>query len=545
MKEIFKEQFTFRAVIIGCAGCVVLTMSSLYVALKLGALPWPIVFTALVSMFFLKLLKRGNTGEINVTHTIMSAGAMTAGALAFTIPGIFILNPAAHVNILPLLIVTLGGVVLGLIFTALIREYFIEIKPLPYPMGQAAADTVIAGDAGGRKSKILFSSCGLAGIFTFLRDGLAVFSGKTIFPAALLSSKMSEWGSITGIWLSPMLVSIGYIIGPVFIGIWFLGAILGDFGILVASVKLDFFDGATAQKIKSSLGIGLMIGTGVGIILRGILLQLKRIKLPVFEKTVHTKKIISLRPASLALVLIAVAFVYICDIAVIPSLIIIAGTALTTIIAAQLVGQSGINPMEIFGIVIMLAVKAIYPAGEVAAFFTAAIIAIATGLTGDVMNDFKAGAIMNTSPKAQWLGECVGGLLGAFVALGMFFIVLKAYGASAFGNHEFFPAPQASAVAAMVGGIPHVESFWLGLILGAVLYTAGLPVMTLGLGVYLPFYLSATAFLGVVLRLAAEKIAPNWSKKEDGMIIASGCLGGEAVVGVILALIQAFRGIFA
>lgn len=48
----FKEQLTVRGMIIGALGAVVLTMSSMYVALKLGALPWPIIFVALVSMFF-------------------------------------------------------------------------------------------------------------------------------------------------------------------------------------------------------------------------------------------------------------------------------------------------------------------------------------------------------------------------------------------------------------------------------------------------------------------------------------------------------------
>ncbi|MEG2200510.1 MAG: OPT/YSL family transporter, partial [Anaerovorax sp.] len=81
--------FTLRGMIIGSIGAIVLTMSSMYVALKLGALPWPIIFVALVSMFFLKLFGNTNINEINATHTAMSAGAMTAGGLAFTLPGIY------------------------------------------------------------------------------------------------------------------------------------------------------------------------------------------------------------------------------------------------------------------------------------------------------------------------------------------------------------------------------------------------------------------------------------------------------------------------
>lgn len=68
----FKEQFTVRGMVIGSIGAAILTMSSMYVALKLGALPWPIIFVALVSMFCLKLLGNTNINEINVTHTVMS-----------------------------------------------------------------------------------------------------------------------------------------------------------------------------------------------------------------------------------------------------------------------------------------------------------------------------------------------------------------------------------------------------------------------------------------------------------------------------------------
>ena len=121
-----KNQLTARGIAIGAAGAIIITTSSMFVALKLSSLPWPIIFVALVSMFGLKAIGNTNLREINVTHTIMSAGAMVAGGLAFTLPGIFILNPQAQVSMWKLLLLTFGGVCLGLIFTALIRKYFIE-----------------------------------------------------------------------------------------------------------------------------------------------------------------------------------------------------------------------------------------------------------------------------------------------------------------------------------------------------------------------------------------------------------------------------------
>ena len=56
----FKEQFTLRGMIIGTIGAMIITTSSMYVALKMGALPWPIIFVALVSMFSLKICGHTN-----------------------------------------------------------------------------------------------------------------------------------------------------------------------------------------------------------------------------------------------------------------------------------------------------------------------------------------------------------------------------------------------------------------------------------------------------------------------------------------------------
>lgn len=542
----FREQFTVRGMIIGATGSMVLTCSSMYVALKLGALPFPIIFVALISMFFLKALGKTNINEINVTHTTMSAGAMTAGGLAFTIPGIYMLDPGADVSFLDLLLVVLGGVLLGLIFTALIRKYFVETKALPYPMGQAAAETLIVGDEGGKKAITLFSSLGIAAIWTFFRDKLLLI--PSLLPGSATTSNLATtYGIIPAIWASPMLISVGYIVGPVFIGVWFLGAVLGNFGIVVGGTSWGWWDLATAKGIQSSLGIGLMVGTGVGIIVKGILPKAKEIFGPMFSKSNYENdgSIVNLRWAPILMVLLVVLYTFVTDMPFVASVIAILGVWLATAMSAQTVGQSGINPMEVFGIIILLAAKAVSQIGQTEAFYVAAIVAIACGLVGDVMNDFKAGYILKSNPKAQWFGECIGGIVGAFVAVGIFYAILIAYGPESFGAQDGFIAPQAGAVAAMVGGIPSMTWFLIGLVVATILYIINFPVMTLGLGVYLPFYLSATAFVGGLVRFIVMKAFPKYEARGTGSIIASGLLGGEAVVGVIIALTQAIPALLA
>lgn len=296
----------------------------------------------------------------------------------------------------------------------------------------------------------------------------------------------------------------------------------------------------TAASVKSSLGIGLMVGTGIGILLKGILPKAKEIFGPMFSKKSLGDAIVPMRWAPIVMVLAAFLFTGILKMGVIASIITILGVWLATAMSAQCVGQSGINPMEIFGIIVLIAAKAVSSIGQTEAFFVAAIVAVACGLVGDVMNDFKAGYILKTDPKAQWYAEVVGSLIGAAVSVGVLYVILKAYGPSAFGS-EAFPAAQASAVAAMVGGISHMPAFITGLVLAVILYFVNFPVMTLGLGVYLPFYMSATAFIGGALRFILDKFAPKAEKSGTGSIVASGVLGGEAIVGVVIALIVAVQ----
>lgn len=537
----FKRQLTWRGIAIGCIGSVILTCSSMFIALKISSLPWPIFFVALVSMFSLKLCGNTNLNEINVAHTTMSAGAMVAGGLAFTLPGIWMNDPTAQVSTGKLLVITLGGLLLGLVFTALIRKHFIERAQLPYAMGQAAAETVAVGDEGGKKAGWLFGAIGASGVFTFFRDQtfFPKLAGK--LPSMKLSAKMQSYGSFGGVWFSPMLISIGYIVGPVVIGVWFIGALIGDLGILIGGQTLGVWSAAQAADIKSSLGIGMMVGCGAGILIKEILPNIKSVFGPMFRKELVGDSIVPIHWAPVLLVVLGVLFTVVLGLPPLASVITILGAWLASSMSAQCVGQSGINPMEIFGITILLAAQAVCKMDSSSAIYVAAIVAVAAGLTGDIMNDFKSGHILNSDPKAQWIGEYIGGVFGALSSVTVIVIILRAYGPGAFGDPTLFPAAQAGAVAAMAKGIANVPAFVIGLLIAVVLYLLKVPVMTLGLGVYLPFYLSATVAIGGALRFAVEKLAPGFAKKDTGTVIASGLLGGESIVGVVIAIVSALQ----
>ncbi len=550
-----REQLKPAGIVVGCAGCVIITASSVYTALKMGALPWPTIFTSITALVVLRALGRKSLNEANITQVIMSAGSMVAGGLAFTIPGIWMLGLDEQVGLPQLLAVALAGTLLGLVCTALIRRRFVEESDLEYPIGTAAAQTLLASSAGGATGKKLFGSMALAGIWCALRDVAGVV------PAMIAALPIP--GVNFALYNSPMLCSVGFLVGGAAVAFWFAGALIGNFGIVVGGSAAGLWDVATAQGIVSSLGMGLMMGSGLGVVIKDILPKaadyLKRGRAAgtgtaqdADDKPGLLGSLSRMDAGALGLFTAAAACLacLVLGLSPIAAVVVVALAFVTTIMSAQSVGQTGIDPMEIFGLIVLLAIAAMGEHNQVKLFFVAAIIAIACGLAGDVMSDFKTGAIIGTNPRDLWRGQAIGSLLGCIVSVAVMAALLGAYGADAFGPGKLFVSAQASVVATMVSGIPSIAAFGIGIIAGIALYCLGIPSMMLGLGIYLPFYMSLTAAVGALIKAVYDRIGDGrataadaeTTHEESGIIVASGILGGESIVGVIIALVSVASG---
>ena len=540
----WRGQLSPVGIAIGCLGCVIITASSVYTALKMGALPWPTIFTSIVALFLLRAFGHRSLNEANVTQIVMSAGSMVAGGLAFTIPGIWMLGLADEVSWVEMLVVALSGTLLGLVCTAAIRRRFVDESDLEYPIGTAAAETLMATETGGVTGKRLFGSMGLAGLWCVARDALGWMP--------TLVAQLPIPGVSFAIYNSPQMLSVGFLVGGFAVAFWFLGALVGNFGIIVGGSSAGLWDVTTAQGIVSSLGMGLMMGSGIGVVLKDILphaAHVLRGKRSAGEAAANSGWS-RLERGTLALMVAAAALLVCIGLGLGPvvAVVVVLLAFVTTIMSAQSVGQTGIDPMEIFGLIVLLAVAAFSSASQVQLFYVAGVVAVACGLAGDVMSDFKTGAIIGTSPRAVWMGQAVGALLGTVVAVAVLVTLFSAYGPGAFGSGQMFVSAQASVVATMVSGIPSVPGFVIGLLGGIALYWAGLPAMMFGLGVYLPFYMSLTATLGAVVRWVYERVCRARGvadSEEKGVVAASGVLGGESIVGVVIALASVVSGLAA
>lgn len=556
----WRGQISAAGILIGCIGCAIITASSVYTALKMGALPWPTIFTSITALVLLRAAGRTSLNEANVTQIIMSAGSMVAGGLAFTIPGVWMLGLDAELSWIEIGGVALAGTLLGLVCTALIRRRFVEESDLEYPIGTAAAETLMASRAGGATGKRLFGSMAAAGIWCALRDLAGVI------PAMIGALPIP--GVAFGIYNSPMLLSVGFLVGGAAVAFWLAGGLIANFGIIVGGSAAGLWDVASAQGIVSSLGMGLMMGSGIGVVVRDIL--------PAAFRSAHNgrrdddhanapARTYGKLDRSVLALLVAAAALLVClvlGLSPIACAVVVALAFVTTIMSAQSVGQTGIDPMEIFGLIVLLVIAALGESDQVRLFFVAGVVAVACGLASDVMSDFKTGKIIGTDPRAMWIGQAIGALIGCAVSVAVMCALLNAYGADAFGPGKLFVSAQASVVATMVSGIPSVSAFALGLVAGVALYCLGIPSMMLGLGVYLPFYMTLSASLGAAVKIAYDRVASirntrasgnvaanantdagETSHEETGIIVASGVLGGESIVGVIIALASVASGL--
>lgn len=532
------EQLSLRSLIIGALGSCVITASSMYIALKMSALPWPTILVALLSMSVLKLMGKTTLNEINITQTAMSAGAMVAGGIAFTLPGLWITkawdsSSFTTANFLKVLAIAVGGTVIGSVVSSLLRYRFVENQALPYPIGQAAAESLKVGDEGGIKSLILLVSLGLSAVYTYIKDYL------------LLVPQILFGKSGFGFYNSPMAIGIGYIIGPLYTGVWFLGAIVSYALIIPFGPMLGLFkDTAAATAFAQTIGIGILVGTGFGVIISLVYNSLKNIIKNRTERkadiTQNNGKSLFNKSRILVVVFTALTFVFTIasGLNFVTSLLLIIGVYITATMAATLTGQTGINPMEIFGIIVLLAIRFFVNVNTVDAFVIAAFVAVASGYSGDLFNDYKAGAVLGSNPKALLISQVFGGIIGAVVATVSLFALIKQYGGV--GGETGLTAGQAFGVTTMVKGLGDPIVIAVGALIGAVLYLVGAPSATLGLGIYLPFFISSTVFVGGVIRIITDKLFRKSS--ESGTVVASGFLGGEGITGVAIAIFKMIAG---
>ncbi len=210
-----------------------------------------------------------------------------------------------------------------------------------------------------------------------------------------------------------------------------------------------------------------------------------------------------------------------------------------------------------------------------AIFTTSAVVAVAS-ISNDNLQDLKTGWLVGATPWRQQVALLIGCAVGAAVIPPVLELLYNAYGfagalpRAGMDVGQALAAPQATLMTAIATGIFTHQLNWnmvlIGIALGAVLIAideilrrrpgpARLPVLAVGIGIYLPPTVSSALVVGAVLSwflVRAErrralargddvKVALEHAERR-GTLLASGLIVGESLVGVLLAAVIGLSG---
>lgn len=224
-------------------------------------------------------------------------------------------------------------------------------------------------------------------------------------------------------------------------------------------------------------------------------------------------------------------------------------------VSSRIVGLVGVtsNPTSGMAIATLLGTSLLFAAlgwtddtGRIAALSIGAVVAIAASIAGDTSQDLKTGFLLGATPSRQQAGELIGVLTAGFFVCASILLLENAYG---FGSEEL-PAPQAHMMALVVDGVLQAEIPWSFVLVGVGLALAAelirIPSLAFAVGVYLPITTMTPIFIGGMIRKILESRQPDVGAKdrvrEQGVLYASGLIGGDGIMGVGIAFWAGIAG---
>lgn len=212
--------------------------------------------------------------------------------------------------------------------------------------------------------------------------------------------------------------------------------------------------------------------------------------------------------------------------------------------------------------------------GTVVAIGCMVVIGAALSISNDTMQDLKVGQIVGATPWKQQLMLILGVSVSAFVIPPILQLLYNAYGIGGvfprpnMNPAQMLSAPQAGLMATVAQGAFSHNLQWGMIGIGALIavicvvideylkknHGTRLPVLAVGLGIYLPLDSSIPVVIGGLLsyiiqsrlnRLYPQKTPENDVKisvhRHRGLLLACGIVAGASLMGVVLAIPFALR----
>jgi putative OPT family oligopeptide transporter len=253
--------------------------------------------------------------------------------------------------------------------------------------------------------------------------------------------------------------------------------------------------------------------------------------------------------------------------------VLIAGIVIASVCGymAGLIGASnspisGVGILSVVGISLILVLIFPHPSGDAskslvafALFVTAIVFGVAT-ISNNNLQDLKTGELVGATPWRQQVALILGVVFGAIVIPPVLDLLNTAFtfqGAPGARAATALAAPQAALISAIAQGLLNGNFDWglieIGAGIGVVVIIidevlrkmkrGGLPPLAVGMGIYLPMALTLLVPLGALLGWLYDKWAVRTSNPEFaqrmGVLLATGLIVGESIMGVVYAAIVA------
>ena len=599
-------EITTKGLLLGLVLAVALGAANTYLGLKAGLTVAASIPAAVVSLAVLRLFRRRTILENNIVQTIASAGTSVASGAIFTIPALIILGYWERLHYWETTFIVIVGGLLGVLFSVPIRRALVVEEKLPFPEGQATGEVLKAGEAGGTGIQALLLGGALGAAYKVLQSGLRFW--KEAPTATIPLGSKSVMG--VGFNLSPALMGVGAIIGLPIASLVFLGGALGWIvGIPLYTQFAGDVQGlldlaGSTEALPAVVWSRRIRYIGVGAMLVGGLWSLVKLRKPLTRAIVagvrsagrsgaeagavlRTERDLPFTLVGLGAIVLAVPMAMlfhavlddVLAATVIAVLMLVVGFLFSAVggYMAGIVGSSnspisGVTILALLAACLALLAFAVAPdVGPPAAIIVAAVVCVAAAISGDNLQDLKAGRILGATPWKQQAMIMVGAVASAFAIAPVIQVLIDgAKGVTAENPLGDIAAPQANLMATLARAVFSDEGLSVQapmIAIGAVLAVALIltdkvlttrgsafrtPVMPVAVGIYLPVGTSVPIFVGGLAawlgerfyRRAKEHGGRLWADAATSggrmaILFASGLIAGEALLGIGTAFLAA------
>jgi putative OPT family oligopeptide transporter len=606
-------ELTIRALILGSVLGVIFTAANVYLGLRVGLTFASAIPAAVISMALLRAFRTSTIWENMTVQTVASVGGAMS-SIIFVLPALVMVGWWTNFPFWQsFLICTFGGI-LGVTFSIPLRRALVTNGNLPYPEGLAAAEVLKVGSRGADQTEaaVRENKVGLltvvvgaisSALFAFLASARVFVAEVATFfklPAALGAGYTGVGGG-----LSLALLGAGHLVGLA-VGLAMLAGVIIAWGIAVPVMTAMQGGTGSAEEIATTLWRTQVRFIGAGAIGVAAIWTLIKLGGPLIagvtsalaaQRARTANQVIDITEQDIPIKLVSIiSAVVLGAIAVLlwsfttgtpleahaPA--IVAGGLLYVVLIgfivaavcgymAGLIGSSN-SPVSGVGIlaiivasVLMLGAMQMFgiPAdGSIIAFalmITAIVFSISV-ISNDNLQDLKTGQLVGATPWRQQTALIVGVVAGSLVIPPILDLLNGAYGFAggpppSIPGAAPLPAPQATLISALAGGVIDGDLRWdligLGAALGVALVivdeilirTSGgkrkAPPLAVAMGIYLPMATTIAVVIGAV----AGKLYDNWVSKTShaevakrlGVLLASGLIVGESLFGVFTAAV--------